>query len=134
MIKLEPAVKKQTIYVATWVIILSVFMQSVFLVIGKWDYTVLLGNILSAFASILNFLLLGITVQKSLTKSPEDAKKAIKASQGLRMVMMVAIAAIGLSLDCFNIWATIIPFLFPRISFFFYPRFEKKGGTNDKKD
>ena len=134
MIKLEPAVKKQTLYVTAWVVILSVLMQAVFLVIGKWDYTVLLGNILSATASVLNFLLLGITIQKSVTKSPEDAKKAIKASQGLRMVFMVVVAAIGVGLDCFNVWATVIPFLFPRISFFFYAKFDKKGGTNDKEN
>ncbi len=128
MIKLDPAVKKQTLYVTAWVIILSALMQSVFLIIKAWNYTVLLGNLLSATASVINFLLLGITIQKSITKSPEDAKKAIKASQALRMVFLVVVAVLGVALDCFNVWATVIPLVFPRISFYFYAIFQNKRG------
>ena len=38
-------------------------MQAAFLVSGFWDYTVLLGNLLSAAAAVLNFFLLGILHQ-----------------------------------------------------------------------
>ena len=66
MKKIDPIIVKETKYVAAWIVILSMLMQSVFLIIGRWNYTVLLGNIYSAFFGTLNFLLMGLTVQKAL--------------------------------------------------------------------
>ena len=40
---LDPAVKKETLYAAAWVLLLSLLMQAVFLIAGKWDLSVLLG-------------------------------------------------------------------------------------------
>ena len=129
--KLQKAVKQETLYVAAWIIVLSALMEAVFLIIGKWDYKVLLGNLLSASAGVLNFLLLGITVQKCVLKTPEQAKKAIKLSQAARLLMMVVIALIGALVPCFNLWSTLIPLVFPRISFLFRPLFSKKQKEED---
>ena len=128
MIKLDKTVKKETLYITAWVVILSALMQSVFLIISAWNYKVLLGNLLSAIASIGNFILLGITVQKCLQKSPEDAKKLIKASQKWRLLMLLVVALLGALVPIFNVWATVIPLLFPRIAFMVRPFLGKKGG------
>ena len=128
MIKLDKAVKKETIYVTAWVVILSVLMQSIFLILSAWDYTVLLGNLLSAIASVGNFILLGITVQKCLKDSPEDARRRIKASQRWRLIMLLVVALIGALVPIFNTWATVVPLLFPRIAFLIRPFIGKKGG------
>ena len=56
MKKIDPVVIKETKYIAYFVIILSIAMEAVFLILRKWDVTVLLGNILSASAAVLNFL------------------------------------------------------------------------------
>ena len=66
MKKIDETVLKETKYIAAWIFIFSVLMQAVFLVICEWNYTVLLGNILSAVFSVLNFFLMGLTVQKAL--------------------------------------------------------------------
>ena len=124
--KLQKAVKQETLYVTAWIVVLSALMEAVFLIIGKWNYKVLLGNLLSAGAGVFNFLLLGITVQKCVLKTPEQAKKAIKLSQAARLLMMVVVAVIGALVPCFNIWSTLIPLVFPRISFLFRPFFSKK--------
>lgn len=117
MIKLDDAIKKETVYIAIWVVIFSFIMEAVFLAIGKWDYTVLLGNLLSGGFAVLNFLLMGIGVQKALSKKDEkQAKSTIKMSQSLRNLMLFAVAAVGALVDCFNIWSVIIPLLFPRIA------------------
>ena len=71
MKKLDKTILKEARFVGAWILIFSALMQSVFLIIGKWDYTVLLGNILSAVCGILNFLFLGITVQKALDSKDE---------------------------------------------------------------
>ena len=41
MTKLDPAVKKETAYIAVWVLSLSLVMEAVFLLLGKWEPSVL---------------------------------------------------------------------------------------------
>ena len=126
MKKIDATVIKETGYIAFWVLVLSALTQSVFLVIGKWDYTVLLGNILSGAVAILNFFLMGITVQRALEKNEEDAKKSIKVSQLYRFLLLVVVVIIGVVLPCFSIWTVIIPMFFPRIAILFRPLFDKR--------
>lgn len=125
MKKIEPMIKKETLYVGAWVLILSAIMQAVFLIIGRWDYTVLLGNILTGGASVLNFFLMALTVQSAIDMDEKDAKTKMKASQSLRMLMMLVVVVIGVTVPCFNIWASIIPVFFPRISMMFRMIFNK---------
>lgn len=126
MKKIDATVIKETGYIALWVLVLSALTQSVFLVIGKWDYTVLLGNILSGAVAILNFFLMGITVQRALEKNEEDAKKSIKVSQLYRFLLLVVVVIIGVVLPCFSMWTVIIPIFFPRIAILFRPLFDKR--------
>ena len=41
MKKLDATVRQETKYIAVWVLLFSAVMEAVFLIIGKWDYTVL---------------------------------------------------------------------------------------------
>ena len=110
---------KETKFVSIWMLIFSIVMQAVFLIIGFWDYTVLLGNLLSVFAGIFNFLLLGVTVQRAVGSGNEKyAKRLMRISQFLRLMMMAGVAILGAAAPVFNIWATLIPLLFPRLSMF----------------
>jgi len=121
---MDETVKRETLYIAVWVAILSAVMQAVFLIIGHWDYTVLLGNLLSGGAAVANFLLMGITVQSAVAKEEKEAKNTMKMSQSLRTLLLFAVVVLGVLLDCFNIWASIIPLFFPRIAVMFRPRFK----------
>ena len=114
--KVDKTVKKETLYIAAWCAVFSVFMQAVFLIIGKWHIFVVFGNLLGAFTAVLNFFLMGLSVQKAITKEPDDAKKLIKLSHSLRNLFVIVMAVIGLTLPCFNSWAVIIPLFFPRVS------------------
>ena len=116
MKRIDPTVLKETKYIGLFTFILSVLLQSVLLVIGKWDYTVLLGNLLGAVAATGNFFLMGLTVQEALTKEEKEAKNLIKLSQSGRLFMLFTIALIGYLLSVFNTLAVIIPYLFPRIA------------------
>lgn len=133
MKKVDAAIKKETLYIAVIVLLLSVLMQAVFLIIGKWNYTVLLGNLLSGFFAVLNFFLMGLSVQSAVKMEEKDAKTTIKASQSLRMFMLFAVAAVGVLLPCFHTLAVLIPLLFPRIAIALRPLFnkhlEKEGNT-----
>ncbi len=125
MKKIDTAIKTETIYIASVSVILSLLLQSVFLIIGKWDITVLLGNIYGLLVTVGNFFLMGISVQNSLEKEADDAKKYIKASQSLRLLMLFVLAVIGYIIPVFNIIAVIIPYLFPRFAISLRPLFKK---------
>ena len=114
--KIDKVVLKETKYIALFTLILSVLMQSVFLIIGKWTIAHLLGNVLGAFAAVLNFFLMGITVQNAVQKEEKEAKNLIKLSQNLRLFMMFFFALLGYLIPVFNLLTVIIPYLFPRIS------------------
>ncbi|MBQ6897370.1 MAG: hypothetical protein IJN70_00195 [Clostridia bacterium] len=116
MKKIDSTVLKETAFVASVTFILSVLLQAVFLVAGKWDYTVLLGNVLGAAAGIGNFFLMGLTVQSSLGLEVKDAKSRMKLSQMLRTLLMFAVAVVGYLVPVFNLITVVIPFLFPRIA------------------
>ena len=116
MKKVDEIVKKETKYILAITVIFSILMQSVFLVIGKWDYTVLLGNMLGIIAAVGNFFVMGINIQSALGKEEKEAKNLIKLSQTLRMLALFVIAMIGYLAPVFNIVAVIIPYLFPRIA------------------
>lgn len=128
MKKIDPTVLKETLYVSLFTVVLSVLMQSVFLILGKWDYTVLLGNILGAVASAGNFFIMGLTVQNALGKEEKDAKNTMKLSQTLRMFILFAVAAAGCLVPVFNTISVVIPFLFPRIAVALRAVFIKKRG------
>ena len=127
MAKINPTVKSETLYIGCWVTILSVILQAVFLILGKWDYTVLLGNLLADVLSIGNFLLLGLTVQRAVEKEQDEAKTMMKLSLTLRNVLLFVVIVVGIVLPWFNTWAVLIPVFFPRIAMLFRGCFKKDG-------
>ena len=133
MKKIDPTIIKETLYVLVCVVILSAVMQSVFLIIHKWDYTVLLGNLLTGFAVTLNFFLMGLGVQKSLGKEEKEAKKVIRLSQIYRYLLLIAVLVIGVVFSCFNNWTVFIPVIFPRIAIAIRPLFNKKSDKCNKR-
>ena len=126
MKKIDDAVIKETKYIAAWVLILSALLQAVFLVIGQWNYTVLLGNILSAAVAVLNFFLMGLTVQSAVLKEEKEAKTAMKVSQTYRNLLILVACIVGIVLPCFSTWTVIIPLIFPRIAIAIRPLLDKK--------
>ena len=130
MKKIEPTIIKETLYILVCVVILSAIMESVFLIIHRWDYTVLLGNLLTGFVVTLNFFLMGLGVQKSLEKDEKEAKKVIRLSQIYRYLILIVFLVIGVVFSCFNNWAVFIPVIFPRIAVAVRPLINK---ISDKK-
>lgn len=136
MSKIDKTVKKETIYIALWTLILSGIMEAVFIIIS-WDYTVLLGNVLGGTVAVLNFFALGLTVQKAINiEDTKDRKNYMKISQSFRFIFLIIVAVLGAVVPCFNVWATIIPLLFPRIALLFRPislrREKSESNENDQ--
>lgn len=126
MKKVDSTIIKETVYIFAFTLIFSVLMQAVFLIIGKWNYTVLLSNLLGGIAAVGNFFLMGLSVQSALDKEEKDAKSTMKLSQMLRTLLLFIVAVIGHVAPCFNLLAVVIPYIFPRVAIALRPLFEKK--------
>ncbi len=154
MIKVQPAVRTETLRIAAGTLILTLFMLAVFLIIGRFDLSVLLGALLGSAAAIGNFFLLGLSVQKAaetmngvklpsyeeaeagleegqeaeavVTPETRQAKQRMQLSYTGRMLMLAAVGILGLTLPCFHAVATVLPFLFPRIVISLYGILMKK--------
>lgn len=126
-LKVTEAVKRESIYVAIWVGVLSLLMEAVFLICGWWETGVLLGNILGGAAAVLNFFLMGLSVQKAVEKDEKEGAKIMKLSLTGRNFMLLAVALCGAIIPVFNMWAVLIPLLFPRIGINFRGLLERRG-------
>lgn len=120
---IDKTVIKETKYVASFVLILSVLMQAIFLILSafdivKWDYTIPLGNLYGAALAIGNFFAMAFYVARAVSKEEKDAKQMVKASQSLRFVALLLLAAVGAMLPCFNVFTVVIPLVFPTIAAF----------------
>lgn len=123
--KVDKTVIKETKYIASFVIIFSVLMQAIFLIIGKWHYTVLLGNVWGAAVSIGNFFVMGLYVQKAVAQEEQEAKKTIKTSYSLRMTLLLLFTIIGVVIPSFSWITVVVPLIFPSIAIFLRPLIDK---------
>ncbi len=120
---IQPAVKKETKRVAASTVIGVILMWIVFAVLhgampGKvpLDYTVFLGGICGGFIAVLNFFLMGLTVQKVASAADEDlARSKMKASYSQRMMLQMLWVIAAIVAPCFQFAAGIAPLLFPGI-------------------
>lgn len=89
---LAPAIKKETKRVGIFTFSGVVIMWIVFLILHAcmpekvpFDYTVILGGFLGGLIAVLNFFLMGVTVQKVASEANEDnARLRMKASYSRR--------------------------------------------------
>lgn len=123
--KIDSTVKRETRYIALMAIALSLLMELVFIVIGQWSYKVLLGNIIGAGVAVLNFFLMGLTVQNAVLLEEKEARDKMKLSMTLRSFLLMLTAVLGVVVPVFNAPATIIPLFFVRIAVALRPLFIK---------
>ncbi len=131
MLKPQKAVIDNTKYIAVVTVILSVIMQAVFLILKKWDYTVLTGNILGAAAAVFNFFVMAMFIQSAVEKQAKEAKNLLKLSQTVRYLFLIIIAVIGITVPVFNGITTVVSFLFAQLAVTLYPIFFRKKEEDD---
>ena len=108
--KIDPAIRRETRRVACGIAVADLLMFGVFLLLKKFDYTVILGALLGSAAAVLNFFLLGITMQKAADRE-DGQKKLVQSSYSLRMMMICLTIILGAVLPVFHTVAVIVPFL-----------------------
>lgn len=115
--KIQKAIKDETLHIALGVLALSVVMEAVFFLISKWDMSVLWGNLLGGVYAVLNFFILGLTVQKVANDAdPKRGKNLMQFSYSSRMFGTMIVVFLGFALPFLNWVAVLIPQFFPRIT------------------
>ena len=120
---LSPAVKDTTIKVMAATAVLVALMCVVFAVLHMnmpekvpFDYRVVLGGVCGGAVAVLNFFLIGLTVQKVVNTEDEGlAKNRMKASYSRRMLLQALWVVAAIAAPCFHFVAGILPLLFPSL-------------------
>lgn len=120
---IQPAIKKETKRVALSTLTGVVLMVIVFFALHMamperipFDYTVILGGIVGGIVAVLNFFLMGLTVQKvAATQDEELARTFMKNSYKWRLLMQMLWVIIAIMVPIFQMVAGVAPLLFPSI-------------------
>ena len=127
---MDPAVKKETGYIAAWVLLLSLILEAVALVLKWWDLSVLFGNLGGAVIAVGNFFLMALIVSRAVASGkPEEAARRVKATATFRLLGCALLCVILVAVLKTNVYATVIPLLFPRIGIAFRPMIDRKRGV-----
>ena len=124
MQKPEKAVIQNTVYIALWQVIFAVLMQAVYLVIGRWNLSVLYSCAIGSVIAVANFFAMAMSVQRAVGLKEKEAASKLKISHSIRFMAMVVFAAVSCYL--FDPVASVIPLIFPRFAIMLYPIFSKK--------
>lgn len=120
---LQPAVKKETQKVVIYTVMGVSLMWIVLFLLRPampdkivFDYTTILAGIIGGGVAVLNFFLMGISVQNIAATEDQDlAKKKMKTSYSQRMALQLIWVVIAIAAPCFYFVAGILPLLFPSL-------------------
>lgn len=117
--KVQDATKQETLHIAVGVLGFSAVMEAGFLLLGRWDVSVLWGNLMGGGWAVLNFFLLGLTVQRMVADPDEKRGKAkLQLSYSLRMLLTIGVAVAAIQIPGVNWLAAVIPLFFPRLTIY----------------
>ena len=115
---------RETLFVLAGSLVLSLVMELVFLLLGRWRPAVLYGNLLTVFATTLNYYLMCRALLRAVAAGGDEnnVKARMKASATGRMLLLGLIVAGGcyasVRWNAVDLWATLIPLLFVRLTLF----------------
>ena len=136
MAQLDPEVRRtvwrETGYAAVWVAALSLLMEAVFLLAKRWTPAVLGGNLVGGLTAVGNYLLLSLTVARAAGGPADKVALRVRSSMSARLLGQAAVCAIAVGLLHTNVYATVIPLLFPRVGIAFRPAVDRHRGVTEK--
>lgn len=122
-IEVQPAVRKETVRVAFGTAACVILMWIVFAVLHMMmperipmGYSVIFGGLGGGLVAVLNFFLMGLTVQKVVeSEDEESARMQMRAGYSRRMLLQMLWVVIVIVASCFHLVAGIVPLLFPSL-------------------
>ena len=125
-------VLRQTLWFGLGILAGTILMVLVFLAIGRFDLSVLIGAVVGTLVSVGNFFFMSVSLTNASNSETDPGAAANKAKGGyiLRMLIVGAILVLGIKSGYCNVFATLIPLLFGRPVLMLEEFFLKNG---DKK-
>ena len=117
--KPQETVLRETRRIAVGVFSMLAIMLVVYAAMGRFSLAVVLGGLIGSLYAVINFLLLGMTVQKvaEMREGNEElARMQMKSSYDMRMVIMILLIVVAFALPFVDGLACMIPMLFPRLT------------------
>ena len=109
---------QETAVIAAGQVICVGAMYGIFALLGAFDSTVLLGGIVGAVLSLLNFFFMAvgatIAADKATNQNVNGGKATIKASYTLRMVLLALVLFAFAKSGLCNVLAMVLPLAFVR--------------------
>lgn len=137
-LQLDPVVKKELRFMAIALLICTVLVQAVFFLLSfffenvRWDYTVAAGGVLGYCLAQLNFFLMCLAVQRSVSDpDPQHAQLAMKASYTRRMLLILAVMIVSFVVDAIHWLPVVAAVFYPTIVIFvrqFWTKYVLKQG------
>lgn len=117
--KLDPIVKKETGYMAVGCLIGTLITAVVFLALGKFDLSVLLGCLIGYVMAVGNFFWMSCALSLALEEEEEASTQLkMKRSYVMRSVIMLGIMGASIVFDGIH-WVPVVAAVFyPRIIIF----------------
>ena len=124
-------VLKETGILAVGQCICVAAMFVVFALIGKFDYTVILGGVIGGMLAIANFFFMAIAADAAADAAVDQdikgGKAKIRSSYYIRMVLIFVLLFAFAKSELCNPFAMVIPFLFIRSTITVTEFFRKSG-------
>ncbi len=115
--KLDTEVKREIKEIAIGSLVCTIIVIAVFAVIGRFDYTVLIGGAVGFSAAFLNFCCMSVSVVRALETGDEVAAKLkLRSSYITRTLGLVAIIAVAIAVDFINFVPVLLSVFYPRIT------------------
>lgn len=126
--KPDRTVLRETARVGLGVLAMTAVMLVVFAVLGRFSISALLGAVYTAILGVLNFFVMGLTVQNIANRAAEKKRDEdelaafskqmearMKLSRNMRLIALVGLIALGIAVFKFEPLPTILPIVFPSI-------------------
>ena len=123
--KIQKTILRETGLIALGLTLCGVIEIAVFVLLGKYDLSVLLGTLVGTVFSLLNFFLMGLSVQKAMN-TDTDQVKLFKRSYTLRMLLLIAVLTAAYFLPFLHLIAACVPFLVVKPVIYIVKRIESK--------
>ena len=132
---MSDVLKKEAGYIAAGTVVLSALVQIAWAVFFKYDLSVFLGGLWGGTFAVVNFVLMGLTVQKVARESDQQAaKRRMQASYQMRMILIILATVLAIIVPGISWVMAVISLFFPRLTILVMPLFRpdlrKKGGKD----
>ena len=126
--KPDREVLRETGRLAVGVLIMALVMLGVYAVLGRLSAAVALGGLYTSLLTVVNFFLMGLTVQGITGRAAEkqrdeqemaaiskEMENRMKFSRSMRMVGLFGLIVLGITVFKFEALPTILPIVFPTV-------------------